>query len=135
MKISGYQRSIAAIFSLIAVIQLSSCVENLISIQILPDGTPFIEFTSRGDSTDIFDRDFSHPPPGLPWSMNVVKELVDDSDVWSKKTSGHLAQLPDTVFLSDSHGRLNHFLKTTFSMRVHAVIEDCKRPQIAAEVD
>lgn len=111
----GYQRTIVAIFTVFTVILFSGCVENLISIHILPDGTPSIEFTSRGDSTDIFDNDFSHPPPGLLWSMTVYKELVDDSVIWIKETSGHLTDLADTVFLSNDPGQLNHFFTATMS--------------------
>ncbi|MEE9189984.1 MAG: hypothetical protein V3U16_04345 [Candidatus Neomarinimicrobiota bacterium] len=116
----GYQRTIVAIFTFFAVILFSGCVENLISIHILPDGTPSIEFTSRGDSTDIFDNDFSHPPPGLPWSLNVYNELVDDSVVWIKETSGYLTNPADTVYLSSAPGRLNHFFTITMSTGLFA---------------
>ena len=38
-----------------------SCVENTITIHILPDGQTFLQIVSTGDSTDIIDDDFEHP--------------------------------------------------------------------------
>ena len=38
-----------------------SCVENTITIHILPDGQTFLQIVSTGDSTDIIDGDFEHP--------------------------------------------------------------------------
>ena len=39
----------------------TSCVENIIFIQIYPDGQTYFKFISTGDSTDINDQDFQHP--------------------------------------------------------------------------
>ena len=39
----------------------TSCVENIIFIQIYPDGQTYFKFISTGDSTDINDQDFRHP--------------------------------------------------------------------------
>jgi len=38
-----------------------SCVENVITIQIFPDGQTHLKIVSIGDSTDIMDQDFEHP--------------------------------------------------------------------------
>ena len=38
-----------------------SCVENIIFIQVYPDGQTYLKFFSTGDSTDIHDNDFHHP--------------------------------------------------------------------------
>ena len=38
-----------------------SCVENVITIQIFPDGQTHLKIVSTGDSTDIMDQDFEHP--------------------------------------------------------------------------
>lgn len=38
-----------------------SCVENVITIQIFPDGQTHLKIVSIGDSTDIMDQDFQHP--------------------------------------------------------------------------
>ena len=38
-----------------------SCVENIIFIQVYPDGQTYLKFVSTGDSTDIHDNDFHHP--------------------------------------------------------------------------
>ena len=39
----------------------TSCVENIIFIQVYPDGQTYFKFISTGDSTDINDQDFRHP--------------------------------------------------------------------------
>ena len=39
----------------------TSCVENIIFIQVYPDGQTYFKFISKGDSTDINDQDFQHP--------------------------------------------------------------------------
>ena len=38
-----------------------SCVENIIFIQVYPDGQTYLKFFSIGDSTDIHNNDFHHP--------------------------------------------------------------------------
>jgi len=39
----------------------TSCVENIIFIQVYPDGQTYFKFISTGDSIDINDQDFRHP--------------------------------------------------------------------------
>jgi len=50
-------------FSILASLLLVniSCVENVITIQIFPDGQTHLKIVSIGDSTDIMDQDFQHP--------------------------------------------------------------------------
>ena len=50
-------------FSILALLLLVniSCVENVITIQIFPDGQTHLKIVSIGDSTDIMDKDFEHP--------------------------------------------------------------------------
>ena len=50
-------------FSILALLLLVnlSCVENVITIQIFPDGQAHLKIVSIGDSTDIMDQDFEHP--------------------------------------------------------------------------
>jgi len=50
-------------FSILALLLLVniSCVENVITIQIFPDGQTHLKIVSIGDSTDIMDQDFQHP--------------------------------------------------------------------------
>ena len=50
-------------FSILALLLLVniSCVENVITIQIFPDGQTHLKIVSIGDSTDIMDQDFEHP--------------------------------------------------------------------------
>ena len=38
-----------------------SHAENIIFIQVYPDGQTYLKFFSTGDSTDIHDNDFHHP--------------------------------------------------------------------------
>ena len=49
------------ILTLFLTINIPSCVENVITIHILPDGQTFLQIVSTGDSTDIIDGDFEHP--------------------------------------------------------------------------
>ena len=49
------------IFLPIVIFFHTSCVENIIFIQLYPDGQTYLKFISTGDSTDINDQDFRHP--------------------------------------------------------------------------
>ena len=48
------------ILALLLLINIS-CVENIITIQILSDGRTLLKIVSTGDSTDVIDKDFEHP--------------------------------------------------------------------------
>ena len=55
-----------------------SCVENIIFIQVYPDGQTYFKFISTGDSTDINDQDFQHPFKDnltVNSSSNITKTL------------------------------------------------------------
>ena len=69
-----------------------SCVENEIFIQILPDGKTYLRITSIGDSTDIIDNDFEHPPFN---EKNSSYELIKTDSVW--KAISHLV-IKDSMF-------------------------------------
>ena len=78
--------------SLIIPLLLPGCVENIISINIHPDGKSYFKFHSRGDSLDIFDNDFTHPTKTL--YNRPQKELKEEgSNNWFQTTE---------VFLDDS---------------------------------
>ena len=49
-----------SILALLLIVNIS-CVENVITIQIFPDGQTHLKIVSIGDSTDIMDQDFEHP--------------------------------------------------------------------------
>ena len=59
-----------------------SCVENIISIKIHPDGQSVFRFHSYGDSLDIFDHDFIHPQTAM--DQKPKRSLGDDSGNWEK---------------------------------------------------
>ena len=80
-------------FSILLIIFMSmSCVENEIFIQILPDGKTYLRITSIGDSTDILDNDFEHPPFN---DKNSSYELIKTDSVW--KTISHFV-IKDSIF-------------------------------------
>lgn len=58
------------------------CVETLITVRVFPDGRFSMEMLSRGDSTDVFDRDFKHPS-GPEWTSTIDQEQGEDEVVWS----------------------------------------------------
>lgn len=68
-------------------IHFSGCVENLITIRVLPDGRSSVHFLSKGDSTDIFNHDFLHPS-GQQWKSNFESEFIDKTVIWDHNTSG-----------------------------------------------
>ena len=53
-----------------------SCVENVITIHILPDGKTFLQIVSTGDSTDIIDNDFE------PENPKQLEELDENTCKW-----------------------------------------------------
>jgi len=68
---------------LISLISLS-CVENVISIRIHPDGQSAFKFYSYGDSLDIFDDDFIHP---LTTINQQPRRILDNDDGnWEQTT-------------------------------------------------
>ena len=69
-----------------------TCVENLIFIQIYPDGKAYLKFESIGDSTDIFDTDFTHPDTSLNWVSSYTNidiknknNIIHTSEIWLKE--------------------------------------------------
>jgi len=59
-----------------------ACVENIITINLDPNGQSYFRFHSRGDSLDIFNDDFSHPKD----SMINISTISIDNDNWSHVT-------------------------------------------------
>jgi hypothetical protein len=78
---------------LIALISLS-CVENVISIRIHPDGQSAFKFYSYGDSLDIFDDDFIHP---LTTINQQPRRILDNDDGnWEQTTE---MVLEDSIYV------------------------------------
>ena len=67
----------------------TSCVETIINVRVHPDGRYSMHFTTKGDSSDVFNHDFPHPS-GPSWSTRVNKEEGDgdDDDIWTMLTEG-----------------------------------------------
>jgi hypothetical protein len=85
------------ILLLIGAFSSLQCVETLITVKVFPNGQYLVNFTTRGDSADVFDHDFPHPT-GSQWSNRVRKETAsDDSNIiWIQESE---ALLTDTSFL------------------------------------
>tara|TARA_B100001559_G_C16413144_1_gene581362 strand:+ start:189 stop:1139 length:951 start_codon:yes stop_codon:yes gene_type:complete len=76
-----------------------SCVENVITIHVLPDGQTFLQIVSTGDSTDILDSDFKHP---IYENQNSLYKVIKSDSVWKSITK---IMLKDSVFsLKPEHG-------------------------------
>ena len=62
----------------------TSCVENIITIQIFPDGQAYLKIVSIGDSTDIMDQDFEHPFYG---NNNSSYKIYKTDSIWKAITN------------------------------------------------
>jgi len=62
-----------------------SCVENIIIIQVYPDGQTYLKIVSLGDSTDIHDNDFKHPLKNKSTGNNAFNLMKKDS-LWETST-------------------------------------------------
>ena len=62
-----------------------SCVENIIFIQVYPDGQTYFKFISTGDSTDINDQDFRHPFKDNI-TVNSSSNITKTDSVWEITT-------------------------------------------------
>ena len=73
-------------FSILALLLLVniSCVENVITIQIFPDGQTHLKIVSIGDSTDIMDKDFEHP---FYDDNNSSYEIYKTDSIWKAVTN------------------------------------------------
>ena len=73
-------------FSILALLLLvsTSCVENVITIQISPDGQTHLKIVSIGDSTDIMDQDFEHP---FYNDNNSSYEIYKTDSIWKAVTN------------------------------------------------
>ncbi len=88
-------RKVSILFILL-IILTEACVENLIFIQLHPDGQSYIKFYSRGDSTDIMNGDFQHPFPQKNWVSKISKHTIDDDSSWAQTTEGLIR---DSLFI------------------------------------
>ena len=87
----------------------TSCVENIIFIQVYPDGQTYFKFISRGDSTDINDQDFRHP---FKDDINVYSSshITKTDSVWKITTE---AIYQDSIFVFKPENSLGFsFIRT-----------------------
>ena len=104
-KIKIYFITLSALF-------LIGCVENLIFVQVHPDGQYSMLFRTRGDSTDVFNNDFPHPS-GAQWDTQIQKEINDDADIWTMLTKGMISGSYIFTSRSDSLTSLQHPIQVT----------------------
>ena len=84
-SIADKMKKLALIFILIF---FPACVENIITIRVHPDGRSHLQFISKGDSTDIFNSDFSHPNSPA-WHRETKSTIKKDGEiVWIKNSAG-----------------------------------------------
>ncbi len=67
-----------------------SCVEHVITVRIHPDGHYTMQIRSSGDSTDVFDNDFSHPIPNDIWMKSIQSSVEENDTIWTMTTQGYL---------------------------------------------
>ena len=72
-----------------------SCVENIIFIQVYPNGETYFKFISRGDSTDINDQDFRHPFND-DVTIHSSSHITKTDSVWEITTE---AIYKDSIFI------------------------------------
>ena len=73
----------------------TSCVENIIFIQVYPDGQIYLKFISTGDSTDINNQDFQHPFKN-DISVNSSSNITKTDSIWTITTE---AIFKDSIFV------------------------------------
>jgi|TARA_B100001996_G_scaffold293111_1_gene233283 hypothetical protein len=99
-----------------------ACVENIITINLDPNGQSYFRFHSRGDSLDIFNDDFSHPKD----SMINISTISIDNDNWSHITE---ISFDDSTYVFSNNDSLplgykfdkhivSSFLKTEYELRL-----------------
>ena len=83
------------VFLPLVIFSHTSCVENIIFIQVYPDGQTYFKFISTGDSTDINDHDFRHPFKDNV-TLNSSSNITKIDSVWKITTE---AIFKDSIFV------------------------------------
>ena len=68
---------------------LNSCVENLVNISVLNDGSYIVHYTSIGYKDELLDSDFKHPQTNKKhqWITSLSKKSdVETNEIWEKET-------------------------------------------------
>ena len=98
-----------ALFSILNI----SCVENVIFIQVYPDGQTYFKFFSVGDSTDINDKDFLHPLKNN-WNGKSSFKLSKTDSIWEMTTE---AIYQDSVFIFEPSNSLSFKMERSEEQR------------------
>ena len=98
----------SVLFFFLIVVLVPGCVEHFILINVQPGGGYTLEFISRGDSTDVFNDDFSHPTAGKRWTQHVWTEKSEDDTTWIMETRGYFELGDKFVSSHDAIGTLFH---------------------------
>ena len=69
----------------IAIFFLTGCVENLVNISVLHDGSYLVKYTSIGSKADLIDADFKHPESDKNHQW-VTTLASNKKDIWEKET-------------------------------------------------
>ncbi|MFQ6614931.1 MAG: hypothetical protein ACE5D1_08815, partial [Fidelibacterota bacterium] len=62
---------------------LTGCVDHVLRIGILPDGSSHLWFSSRGDRADVFDADLPHPDG---WTHDTTWALDNQDTIWTQRS-------------------------------------------------
>lgn len=101
------------LFTLPLAFLLTGCVETLLTFRLLPSGECRATIISRGDSTDIFNEDFLHPPDGGIWRRSLTKDMQDKDSIWVMTSEGFSAVSPLQLPGDDRIGLLRYPLSFT----------------------
>jgi hypothetical protein len=69
----------------IAIFFLTGCVENLVNISVLHDGSYLVKYTSIGSKPDLIDADFKHPESDKNHQW-VTTLASNKKEIWEKET-------------------------------------------------
>jgi hypothetical protein len=69
----------------IAIFFLTGCVENLVNISVLHDGSYLVKYTSIGSKADLIDADFKHPESDKNHQW-VTTLASNKKEIWEKET-------------------------------------------------
>ena len=126
----------------VALFLLTGCVENLINISILNDGSYVVKYTSIGNKSDLIDIDFKHPENDntLEWITSLINNTDSENEnIWEKETILSSPTKQKLVFTNSSSlqydidvRKKSFFLWTNyyFSSNVKNLEIDKKYPEI-----
>ena len=116
-----------ALFSILNI----SCVENVIFIQVYPDGQTYFKFFSVGDSTDINDKDFLHPLKN-DWNGKSSFKLSKTDSIWEMTTE---AIYQDSVFIFKPNNSLSFKMERSEEQKVLSSFYNIKMDFIGRSIE